>query len=226
MLLNCGAGEDPWESLGLQGDPTSPFQRKSVLNIHWKDWCWSWNSNTLATWWEEPTHLKRPWCWKKLKAGGERDGRRWDGWMVSLTQWTKVWVNSRSWWWTGRPGVLQSRGSQRVGHNWVTELNWTELKRPHLLHRIPKPRILNYGQLFFPGDIWQCLQIFLVIITKKGLVPLLLPNGLKPEMLLNMLLCTGKPPTIIIQPQIVRLLRPKNTAVQHGCTIRASFFQL
>jgi len=105
-------------------------------------------------------------------------------------------------------------------------LNWTELKRPHLLHRIPKPRILNYGQLFFPGDIWQCLQIFLVIITKKGLVPLLLSNGLKPEMLLNMLLCTGKPLTIIIQPQIVRLLRPKNTAVQHGCTIRASFFQL
>ena len=105
-------------------------------------------------------------------------------------------------------------------------LNWTELKRPHLLHRIPKSRILNYGQLFFPGDIWQCLQIFLVIITKKGLVPLLLSNGLKPEMLLNMLLCTGKPLTIIIQPQIVRLLRPKNTAVQHGCTIRASFFQL
>ena len=63
ILLKCGVGEDSWESLGLQGDPTSPSWRKSVLNIHWKDWCWTWNSNTLATWWEELTHLKRPWCW-------------------------------------------------------------------------------------------------------------------------------------------------------------------
>ena len=71
------------------------------------------------------THLKRLWCWDKLKAGGEGDDRRWDGWMVSLTQWTWVWVNSTSWRWTGRPGVLQSMGLQRVGHDWVTELNWT-----------------------------------------------------------------------------------------------------
>ena len=68
MLLLCGVGEDSWESLGLQGDPTSPFQRKSVLNIHWKDWCWSWNSNTLASWCEEITHWKRPWCWERLRA--------------------------------------------------------------------------------------------------------------------------------------------------------------
>ena len=60
MLLNCGVGEDSWESLGLQGDPTSPSYRRSVLGVHWKDWCWSWNSNTLATWCEELTHLKRP----------------------------------------------------------------------------------------------------------------------------------------------------------------------
>ena len=80
--------------------------------------------NILATWCEELTHLKRPWCWERLKAGGEGDGRGWGGWMAPLTQWTWVWVNSGSWWWTGRPGVLQSMGSQRVGHNWVTELNW------------------------------------------------------------------------------------------------------
>ena len=123
MLLNCGAGEDSWESLGLQGDPTSPFWRKSVLNIHWKHWCWSWNSNPLATWCEELIHLKRPWCWERLKAG-ERDDTGWGGWMASLTQWTWVWVNSGSWWWTGRAGVLQSMGSQGVGHNWVTELKW------------------------------------------------------------------------------------------------------
>ena len=122
MLLKCGVGEDSWESLGLQGDPTSPSWRKSVLNIHWKDWCWSWNPNTLAAWCEELTYLKRPWCWEKLKAGGEGDNRGWDGWMASLTQWTWVWVNSRSWWWTGRPGVLQSMGSQRVRHDWATKL--------------------------------------------------------------------------------------------------------
>ena len=96
----------------------------SHLGVHWKDWCWSWSSNTLATWCEELTHLKRPWCWKRLRAGGEGDDR-WDGWMTSLNQWTWVWVNSRSWWWTGRPGVLWSMGLQRVGHDWVTELNWT-----------------------------------------------------------------------------------------------------
>ena len=77
----------------------------------------------LATWFEERIHLKRPWCWERLKAGGEGDNRGWDVWMASLTQWTWVWVNSVSWWWTGRPGVLQSVGSQRVGHDWVTELN-------------------------------------------------------------------------------------------------------
>ena len=71
MLLNCGVGEDSWESLGLQWDPTSPSSRKSVLNIHWKDWCWSWNSNTLATWCGELTHWKRTWCWERLKAGGK-----------------------------------------------------------------------------------------------------------------------------------------------------------
>ena len=72
------------------------------------------------------THWKRPWCWEGLGAGGEGDDRGWDGWMASLSRWTWVWVNSRSWWWTGRPGVLQFMGSQRVGHNWETELNWTE----------------------------------------------------------------------------------------------------
>ena len=94
------------------------------LNIHWKDWCWSWNSNTLATWGEEPTHGKRPWCWEILKAGGEGDLRGWDGWMASPTWHTWAWVNSGSWWWTGRPSVLQSMGLQRVRHNSVTELNF------------------------------------------------------------------------------------------------------
>ena len=71
------------------------------------------------------THLKRSWCWERLKVG-EGD-ERWDGWMTSPTRWTWVWGSPRSWWRTGKPGVLQSMGSQRVGHNWATELNWTVL---------------------------------------------------------------------------------------------------
>ena len=88
----------------------------------------SWNSSTLATSREELTDWKRLWCWEGLGAGGEGDNRGWDGWMASQTRWTWVWVNSRSWWWTGRPGLLQFMGSQRVGHDWVTELNWIKLK--------------------------------------------------------------------------------------------------
>ena len=80
---------------------------------------------SLATCCEGLTHLKRPWCWERLKAGVEGDDRGWDGWMASPTQWTWVRVYSRSWWWTGRPGMLWFMGSQRVRHNWATERNWT-----------------------------------------------------------------------------------------------------
>ena len=83
--------------------------------------------HTLATWCEELTHWKTPWCWEKLKAG-DGDNRGWDGWMASPTQCTWVWVNSGSWWWTGRPGVLWFMGSQRVRQDWATELNWTECR--------------------------------------------------------------------------------------------------
>ena len=76
----------------------------------------------LATWCEELTHLKRPWCWERLKIGGEGDDRECDGWMASLTQWAWFWVNSSSWWWTGGSCVLQSMGSQRVWHDWATGL--------------------------------------------------------------------------------------------------------
>ena len=123
MLLNCGVGEDSWESLELQGDQTGPSYRKSVLTIHWKHWCWSWSSNTLATWCEELTHLKRPWCWERLRAE-EGDDRGWDGWMASPTPWTWIWAGFRSWWWTGKPGVLQSMGVTK-SRTWLS--NWTEL---------------------------------------------------------------------------------------------------
>ena len=99
--------------------------RRSVLGVHWKDWSWSWNSNTSATSCKELSHWKRPWCWEGLGAGGKGDDGGWDGWMASPTRWAWVWVNSGSWWWTRRPSVLQFMESQRVEHDWATELNWT-----------------------------------------------------------------------------------------------------
>ena len=89
------------------------------------DWCWNSRSNTLATWWEELTHCKIQWCWERLKAEGQGDDRGWDSCMVLPTQWTWVWASSRSWWWTVKPSVLQSVGSERVRHDWATELNNT-----------------------------------------------------------------------------------------------------
>ena len=76
--------------------------------------------------------MKRPWCWERLNTGANGDDRGWDGWIASPTQRPWVWVNSGSWWWTVRPGVLWSMGLQRAGHNWVTELDWTELSHPHM----------------------------------------------------------------------------------------------
>ena len=90
----------------------------------------------------ELIHLKRPWCWERLRAGGEGDDRRWDGWMASPTQWTWVWVNSGSWWWTGKPGAWCSMGSQGVGYDWATDLNWTV------------PNIMTLG-------VWEALGLLL-----------------------------------------------------------------
>ena len=91
---------------------------------------------------EELTHWKRLWCWEGLRAGGEGDDRGWDGWMASLTRWTWVWVNSGSLWWTGRPGVLRFMGSQRVGHDWATELNWSTVRVWPLIVIQRRPRVV------------------------------------------------------------------------------------
>ena len=128
----------------LKGDQSWVFTGRT--------WCWSWNSNTLATSCEELPHWKRPWCWEGLGAGGKGHDRGWDGWMASLTQWTWVWVKSGSWWWTRRPGVLRFMGSQRVWHNWATELNWTELQKYNSW------RVSWYGELHFLSYFKKLLQ--------------------------------------------------------------------
>ena len=114
----------------------SPLDCKEIQPVHPEgDQPWDFfgrndaKAETPVLW---PPHAKswligKDWCWEGFGAGREGDDRGWDGWMASLTQWTWVWVNSGSWWWTGRPGVLRFMGSQKVGHDWVTELNWTEL---------------------------------------------------------------------------------------------------
>ena len=106
-LVNC-KGNQSWVFIGRT-------DAEAEVSIFWapdvKDWL-----------------IGEDWCWERLKAGGEGDDRGWDGWMASPTQWTWDWVNSGSWWWTGKPGMLQSMGLQRVGNNWMTELNWTELE--------------------------------------------------------------------------------------------------
>ena len=160
------------------------FLAKSVLGVQWKDWCWSWNSNTLATD-AELTHLKRPWCWERLRVGGEGDDRGWDSWMASLTQWPWVLVDSGSWWWTAMPGVLQFMGSQRVRHDWVTEMNWTEITVDRISENLfflfwftnkiiiafcykPKHLFLNFF-ILLNSQIWLHLKInilYQLLVTK------------------------------------------------------------
>ena len=131
-LLNCGVGEQSWESLDYkeiqpvysEGDqPWDLFGRNDA------------KAETPVLWppHVKLTHWKRLWCCEGLGAGGEEHDQGSDGWMASLTRWTWVWVNSESWWWTGRPAVLRFMGSQRVRHDLVTELNWTDHVYPVIL---------------------------------------------------------------------------------------------
>ena len=110
----------------------SPLDCKEIQPVHPKgnqSWIFIGRTDieaeTPILWPPNVKNWKRPWCWERLEAGGEGEDRGWDGWMALLTQWMWVWVNSGSWCWTGRPGVLQSMRLQKVRHDWATELNWT-----------------------------------------------------------------------------------------------------
>ena len=122
----------------LQRDQSSQSQWKSTLNTHLKDWWWSWNPDTLATWCWETTLWKRSWCWERLTAGGKGGSRGWDGWLASLTQWSWLWAKSRRQWRAKEPGMPQSMGSQRVGLDLATEqqpqYSYTEITK---MFRLP-----------------------------------------------------------------------------------------
>ena len=124
MLLNCGLEEllrVPWtarRSNKILSKEISPEYSLEGLMLKLK-------LQYFGHLMQRTDSLEKTLKWGKIKVGGEGDNRGWDGWMTSLTQWVWVWASSGSWWWTGKPGVLQSMGLQRVGHDWVTELNCT-----------------------------------------------------------------------------------------------------
>ena len=140
MLLNCGVGEDSWEFLGLQGDPTSPEYSLEGMMLKLK-------LQYFGHLMQRTDSYEKTLMLGKIEDRRRRRRQRWDGWMASPTRWTWVWVNSWSCWWTGRPGVLQSMGSKRVRQDWATELNW-ESKRAWLSPGSMAPWLSKQGKYF------------------------------------------------------------------------------
>ena len=133
--------ESPWDCKEIQ--PVHPKGDQSQIFIGRTDT----KTETPILWPPDAKNWlieKEPWCWERLRTGGEGDNRGWDGWIASPTQWTWDWVNSGSWWWTGRPGVLWFMGSQRAGHNWATELNWTELNTIKMMVNIKYAELSSF----------------------------------------------------------------------------------
>ena len=155
MLLNCGAGEDSWRVPWTARRSNQSILKETSPGCSLEGLMLKLKLQYCGHLMEELTHWKRPWCWDGLGAG-EGDDRGWDGWMASPTRCTWIWMNSGSWWWTGRPGVLQFMGSQRVGHDWATELNW--IPWYYLFTR-------NAAPIHTPPSVWRYwfLSVFVTV---------------------------------------------------------------
>ena len=162
--MNCGVGEDFWESLGTARRSNQSILKEISPGCSLERLMFKLKLQYFGQLMWRAAHLKRPWCWERLRAGGEGDDRGWGDWMASLTQWTWIWVNSGSWWWTGRPGILRFMGLRRVGHNWVTELSWTELNWSikYELQRFP---LIHWFEL---GSFKSLIQLLIFCLLTRN----------------------------------------------------------
>ena len=160
----------------LEKTSENPLDCKEIQPVHPKgnqSWIFTGRTDVEAETpilWPLFIHLKRCWCWKRLKVGREGDDRGWDGWMASPTHWTWVWVNSGSWWWTRKPGVLQSMGLQRVRHDRATGLNWTVfLEISCFFHDPTDVSNLISGSSAFSKSSLNICKFMVHILLKPGL---------------------------------------------------------
>ena len=162
MLLNCGVGENSWVPW------TARRSNQSILKeinpeYSLEGLMWSWSSRILATWCKQLTHWKSLWCWERLRTEEEEGMGGWDGWMASPMQWIWTWENFRRWWGTGRPAMLQSMGSQRVGHNWVTQQQWQQVLNYILLYKNEHVNCLR--KILIQWQITAFCMLFAVVFT-------------------------------------------------------------
>jgi len=161
MHLNCGVGEDSWESPWTARRSNQSISKEINSEYSLEGLMLKLKLQYLATWCEEPTHWKRPWCWERLRAGGEGDDKGWDGWMASLIQRTWVWTNYGGYWSTGKLGMLQLMGSQRIGHDWANEQQQ---------HQCNNKMVSYIYVVSWVGIYWNMIMLLMIWMPLKVMI--------------------------------------------------------